>query len=68
MKTYAVRECGSGYQVVWFFEGSLYGTEYLACEDMNDVESAYFDNLRDAENKAQELEFEEMMNMGGKGK
>ena len=37
MKTYAVRECGSGYQVVWFFEGSLYGTEYLACEDMNDV-------------------------------
>tara|TARA_R100001594_G_scaffold123883_1_gene160585 strand:+ start:1713 stop:1898 length:186 start_codon:yes stop_codon:yes gene_type:complete len=61
MKTYAVREAGSGYKVVWFFEGSLYGTEY-------DVENGYFNNLNDAENKAQELEFEEMMNMGGKGK
>ena len=60
MKTYAVREAGSGYQVVWFFEGSLYGTEYLASKDMNDVEHAWFDNLKDAENLAHELSLEEV--------
>jgi hypothetical protein len=53
MKTYAVRKSGSGYQVVWFYVGSLYGTEY-------DVENGYFDNLKDAENLECELSFQEV--------
>lgn len=50
-KVYKVVRKGSGFQVVWFYEGSLYGTEY-------EVENGYFDNFRDAENLEYELSLE----------
>ena len=49
-KTYAVRKVKNGYQVVWFWDYNSTGSEWK-------VPHGLFDNLKDAENYAYDLQY-----------
>ena len=55
MKTYAVRKIKGGYQVVWFYDSSRYGSY---SESENKVADGFHKNLADAENHANNLSYE----------
>ena len=55
MKTYAVRKVKNGYQVVWFYNSSRYGSY---SESENKVADGFHKNLADAENHANNLAYE----------
>ena len=55
MKIYDVKKVKGGYQVVWFYDSSRYGS-YL--EYQNDVYNGFYKNRSDAENHANNLSCE----------